>query len=285
MGWHEKRITVITCAKNEEKFLSLSLISLLNQTLLPTEIIIVNDRSTDRTGEIAEKFAKMYPSLIRVVHRSGNPKLEDVKEIPKAFNEGLKYAGKFDFLAKIDADMVLMPEYFKTIIVEFQKDEKLGIAGGKTINEEHISVRGGNRVFRHECWREISNNGLMPVVDPEDTYTTLKAWYLGWKVKLVDEARSFHLRPMKSLPLKKIIKQRWRVGLAYYRFGGHPLSFLGKLLLLSTSEKPYLLSILLASSGWIYGFLKRERIDEALRKYNKARTKGLVIKRCLRLLG
>jgi glycosyltransferase involved in cell wall biosynthesis len=45
--------SVIVCAYNEERFLGACLISLLNQSRQPDQIIVVNNASTDRTGEIA----------------------------------------------------------------------------------------------------------------------------------------------------------------------------------------------------------------------------------------
>ena len=33
------------------------------------EIIIVNDGSTDRTGEIADRYARQFPDLVTVVHK------------------------------------------------------------------------------------------------------------------------------------------------------------------------------------------------------------------------
>ena len=47
---------VIIPAYNEEAFMSLTLQSLVEQTVLPTKIVVVNDNSTDKTPEIVPVF-------------------------------------------------------------------------------------------------------------------------------------------------------------------------------------------------------------------------------------
>ena len=49
-------ISVIVCAHNEEAFLAACLHSLLAQARPPDEIVVVNNGSTDRTGEIARSI-------------------------------------------------------------------------------------------------------------------------------------------------------------------------------------------------------------------------------------
>src|ERR1700739_4488983 len=51
------QVSVIVPARNEEASLGSCLQSLISQTGLPFEIIVVNDDSTDRTAEIAASFA------------------------------------------------------------------------------------------------------------------------------------------------------------------------------------------------------------------------------------
>ena len=45
---------IVIPAHNEEKFIGLTLDSLLNQTVLPSKVVVVNDNSTDKTSEIVE---------------------------------------------------------------------------------------------------------------------------------------------------------------------------------------------------------------------------------------
>ena len=59
---------IITPARNEEKYIENTLISVINQTVKPQEWIIVNDGSIDRTGSIIDLYADKV-EWIRTVHR------------------------------------------------------------------------------------------------------------------------------------------------------------------------------------------------------------------------
>ena len=62
------RYLVITPVRNEEAYLESTIESMLAQTVCPQEWIIVNDGSTDRTGQIIDDYARRFP-WIRAVHR------------------------------------------------------------------------------------------------------------------------------------------------------------------------------------------------------------------------
>lgn len=67
----EVKISVIIAAYNVEKYLERTLLSIVNQSFTDIEIIIVNDGSSDRTGEIAEKAGK-EDDRIHVFHTDNN---------------------------------------------------------------------------------------------------------------------------------------------------------------------------------------------------------------------
>ena len=52
---------IVIPSHNEEKFISLTLQSLVEQTVLPKKLVVVNDNSTDKTAEIILAFAQIYP--------------------------------------------------------------------------------------------------------------------------------------------------------------------------------------------------------------------------------
>jgi len=66
----EKKISVVMCTYNGERFLREQLDSILNQTLLPVEIIVQDDGSTDSTYEILIEYAAKS-SLIKPFKNDG----------------------------------------------------------------------------------------------------------------------------------------------------------------------------------------------------------------------
>ena len=66
------RISVVMCTYNGEKFLAEQIESLLNQSLLPYEIIIQDDGSKDQTAKIAQEYVKKY-DFVHFYHHTGTP--------------------------------------------------------------------------------------------------------------------------------------------------------------------------------------------------------------------
>ena len=62
------KLSVIVPVYNVEKYLEECVDSLLNQTLSDLEIFLVDDGSTDRSGAIADRFAKENPDRVHTLH-------------------------------------------------------------------------------------------------------------------------------------------------------------------------------------------------------------------------
>ena len=155
---------VIVPAHNEDEFLFRTLNGLLEQTLGLARVIIVDDRSDDGTYAISKEFEDKYPDLFKVVKKTstGYSKHWSLQgnRIAESFNFGVDYLPeKWDFLAKIDADMILDPDFFELIYDAFNSNERLGISGGVVEQQTYanVIVRGGCRVYRRECWMEITD--------------------------------------------------------------------------------------------------------------------------------
>lgn len=99
MGSIQVKISVIIPAYNAEPYIAQTIESCLRQTRPPDEIIVVDDCSTDRTGEIAETFSQR----VRVI------KLPKNIGVSKASNCGVE-ASIGDWLAFLDHDDWFFPK-------------------------------------------------------------------------------------------------------------------------------------------------------------------------------
>lgn len=93
MGEHMKILTVTIPCYNSAAYMKNAIESALHDDI---EIIIVDDGSTDNTGEIADRYASFYPDRIRVVHQENGGHGE-------AVNTGIKNASGMYFKV-LDSD-------------------------------------------------------------------------------------------------------------------------------------------------------------------------------------
>jgi cellulose synthase/poly-beta-1,6-N-acetylglucosamine synthase-like glycosyltransferase len=63
---NDEKVTVIIAARNEETSVERTVISLLNQTHRELELIVVNDRSTDATGQLINELAQQHQRLVPI---------------------------------------------------------------------------------------------------------------------------------------------------------------------------------------------------------------------------
>jgi glycosyltransferase involved in cell wall biosynthesis len=63
---NDEKVSVIIAARNEEKSVEMTILSLLNQTHQELEIIVVNDRSTDATGLKINKLARQHERMVPI---------------------------------------------------------------------------------------------------------------------------------------------------------------------------------------------------------------------------
>ncbi len=105
------RISIIIPARNEDNNLPALLISLKNQTLLPFEIIVVNDNSTDGTARVAAENGAC-------VIESG-PLPDGWRGKPWGCYQGAQKA-KGDLFIFLDADTFLEPDGLERIIGNYE---------------------------------------------------------------------------------------------------------------------------------------------------------------------
>lgn len=111
----EPLITVIIPACNAEAFIQETLQSVINQSWSLLEIILIDDGSTDRTGEIAA--ANPGVNVIR----------QDNQGVAAARNAGIRQA-RGNYIAFLDADDIWPPEKIAHQVAYMQQYPKWGIS-------------------------------------------------------------------------------------------------------------------------------------------------------------
>jgi glycosyltransferase involved in cell wall biosynthesis len=204
---------MLTCAKNEEKYIDKTIEAVLKQNIKPSLWLILDDSSEDKTFKIASHYAKNNSWII--VKKNNISHKYDLgihySEIcRKGFNLINKLAKKnnmsFDYLCLLDADTVIECNYFSKIFKEFQKDKKLGIASGNitnlvgkkkiTPNVSEEQPSGTARVWTKNCFETTS--GYISTLSP-DTVSNIKAKLRGFTTKRFKNINMYQQRNTASV--------------------------------------------------------------------------------------
>jgi glycosyltransferase involved in cell wall biosynthesis len=270
---------MITPARNEERYIGLTLESMVRQTSLPVRWVIVSDGSTDRTDDIVDEYARSYAwiKLIRLPTQRDrsfaakvqgfNAGLEQIKELP------------FEVLGNLDADISFDADYFEFLVKKFEENERLGVAGTPFVedgrhydyrftNIEHVS--GACQLFRRECFEQIG--GYVPIASGGIDWTAVTtARMKGWHTRTFVEKTSLHHRPMGTGSSRSQLKAIFRHGQKDYALGGHPVwqAFRS---LYQTTRPPILVGGAVLWAGYTWAFLSRRQrpISRELLLFNRA---------------
>ena len=117
----QRRVSVIVCARNEEENIGKLLDCLLRQTYPKdkTQIIVADDRSYDKTSEIALSYKDKFDDFLLI-----NIQNEQTQTAPKkfAFTQAIRRAAG-EIIVQTDADSVVSPDWIEKLIAPFANDE------------------------------------------------------------------------------------------------------------------------------------------------------------------
>lgn len=166
-------LSIVIPAFNEENYIGFCLEAIKSQTVLPDEVIVVNNNSTDSTVKIAQS----YP-FVTVIN-------ESIQGMIPARNSGLNKA-KGDLLARIDADTRISKNWVETVhsLLDTQTKNIIGISGPQYFYEinnrilkkvlshllsrfgfftitrlllGHETLFGSNMVITNRAWQKVKN--------------------------------------------------------------------------------------------------------------------------------
>jgi glycosyltransferase involved in cell wall biosynthesis len=255
---------IVIPAYNEAQFILLTLESLVEQTVLPSKVVVVNDSSTDSTAELVTAFAKEYP-FISLVNKTSDAIHLPGSKVIQAFQKGLESVdGNYDFVVKADADLIFPANYFETLIDHFKSDNRIGMAGGFCYIEKNENwvlenltdkdhIRGALKAYRKETFQQIG--GLKSAMG-WDTVDELLCKFYDWKIKTDGTLHVKHLKPTGANYSKNA---RYKQGEAFYTLGyGFWITSIASVKLALRKKKPLLFL------DYMNGFWKAKKAKKPL---------------------
>jgi poly-beta-1,6-N-acetyl-D-glucosamine synthase len=252
----QTRFVVITPVRDEAAHLEFTMRSMVSQSIRPSEWVIVDDGSTDRTSEIIDRYTALH-SWITVIHRQNRGFRKTGGGVVEAFNDGVAAlkTDDWEFIVKMDGDLAFEPAYFERCFEHFADHSRLGMGSGVICYVENgaknfeicpsFHVRGASKIYRRACWESLG--GLWPAPG-WDTLDEVKANRLGWQTRSFPDLHLIHYRHTGAAD------GLWggyaKHGRANYICGYHPVFLFAKCLL-RLPKTPFVIG----AAGILYGYL------------------------------
>ncbi len=225
-------VSVIIPAHNAENCLAQSLDSVLQQTVAPHEIIVIDDGSTDGTASVARSYGD------RIIY------LEQVNAGPSAARNAGLHIATGDLIAFLDSDDYWRPEFLERC------------TGFLEAHPEAVAVNTG-LLTRMQNGREILQPALLTGVDAPSEPFVINDFYAFW-------AAHDHVRTGSTVIRKSVMDQAGgqradlRVG-EDLEFWGYiatfgPWGYIPEPLWVGNSRAAA------AASGWLRKYRKRRKL-------------------------
>ncbi|WP_066187907.1 MULTISPECIES: glycosyltransferase family 2 protein [Gracilibacillus] len=234
---HYPSVAIFIPAHNEEVVIADTLRAMARlQYPGKLDIYLLNDNSSDRTGAIADEFARAFSSIHHIPVPMGEPKGKS-----RVLNYGLKIS-QSDYFAVYDADNEPEPDALKKLVEAAENNEKAAGAVGyvKTKNmaknaltrmiglEFQVfqllmqcgrwalfrlgSLAGTNMLVKRQVVQELGEYDVRALA--EDAELTVRITAMGYHLPVVPASRTWEQEPEK---IKTFVRQRtrWLTGNLY----------------------------------------------------------------------
>jgi len=263
----KKRYILITAARDERQYIGETLETVTKQTHPPMRWVIVSDGSTDGTDDLVCSYEARYPYI--VLFRLENENRRNFACKANAFNKGYELIKgmDYDFIGNLDGDVSFEPSYYERVIGEFERNPRLGIAGGVIFDKDRSVFRrnissvdhtaGAIQLFRRECFEEVG--GYLPIkTGGVDSVAEFMAEMKGWHSRSFSDLAVFHHRRLGTGVTTDIFHVRFREGVRDYHIGMHPLYALGRAIY-TLQERPWIIGSLVRLAGFLGVWLRRDK--------------------------
>ena len=179
----DDKITVIVPVYNVENYLRKCLDSIIAQTYKNLEIIVVNDGSTDASGEICKEFAEIDHRIIYIEQENAG--------LSAARNTGLENMSG-DYVTFVDSDDWIEQDYVETLykkIVEYQAD--IAVGNYYSFNESegmfYFHILGDS--YYEKVYDNVSIFENLYESQEMKSFALISAWGKLYKVGLFEQLR------------------------------------------------------------------------------------------------
>ena len=168
MADFDYKVSVIVPVYKAEKYLHRCLDSLVSQTFTDVEVLLIDDGSPDRSGEICEAYATKYPQLFKVFHNQNQGvSLTRQFGILHAIGEYSIHVDPDDWVeptmleelyqkAKAeDADMVICDFFEEKRKTTYSKQQPKNLEAQSLLSEMFTHLHGScwNKLIRHSLYK------------------------------------------------------------------------------------------------------------------------------------
>ncbi|QGM80904.1 glycosyltransferase family 2 protein [Otariodibacter oris] len=177
----EIEVSLIITTYNRTDALEAVLYSVLNQEILPNEVIVADDGSTAETKDMIERLQKIFPIPLKHAWQ------EDIGfRLAESRNKALSMA-EHEYIVIIDGDMVLHPKF----IVDHKKSAKKG-----------LFVQGGRVMLTEEKTAKLLS-------DPTN-YRVLKWYEKGLETRIEKRLSAIRIPLLSTAILNKETKDNYK---------------------------------------------------------------------------
>ncbi|HZW55812.1 MAG TPA: glycosyltransferase family A protein [Nitrososphaerales archaeon] len=169
--------------------------SIIEQTLPPEFVVVINDGSKDETPQIVEEKSKRWPEIYRIDTKS---KTRDIRRVPHLLNLGLEFADqkvRTDYMMVAGDDNELPQDYAERIISRMRKEKRtqIVVASGTFLKSDRSPMpHGAGRFVRSDFMERLGCR--YPVAYGWETWLIYKALELGYQVANYPDVKYNHLR-------------------------------------------------------------------------------------------
>lgn len=170
-------ISVIVPIYQVEAYLEECLDSILNQTYRQLEIILVDDGSPDRCGEICDRYASR-DSRIKVIHQTN-------QGLSAARNVGMDMATG-EYISFIDSDDYIAPHFYEKLLEGFKEHQEAKVTACQVFKNENGEITPLNSKWDHQFPTIHSSRWCQDAILGK---TNVTVWNKLYQAELLKEIR------------------------------------------------------------------------------------------------